>query len=74
VSYINSMKNKLAVYRQKLNMNQTEFAALLGVHRVTLNRWERQREQPSLESLLNIWDILNPLLDGGINLQDLVER
>ena len=71
LAYYIIMKNRLIVYRQKLNMSQREFAELLGVTREQVNRWERQRLQPDTETLWNIWQRLRANFD--INMQDLLE-
>ena len=64
------MRNRLKVYRELTGMTQGEFASFLGVHRVTYNRWERQREQPNTEKLYDIWLRLKTKMD--LNMQDLL--
>ena len=51
---------------------QTEFAALIGVSPMSLNRWEQQKTQPSLEALLRVYTRLKPLIPG-LHLEDLLE-
>ncbi|MDF2572373.1 MAG: helix-turn-helix protein [Sporomusa sp.] len=48
-------------------MNQTEFAAFLGVNKNQYSRWERQEIQPSLEWA---WHIANKL---NCHIEDLIE-
>ncbi|WP_416333982.1 helix-turn-helix transcriptional regulator [Anaerospora hongkongensis] len=43
------LKNKLKSFRHLKEMNQTEFAAFLGVQQAQFSRWERQVQQPNLE-------------------------
>jgi len=33
--------------RQKLNLNQVQFAQLLGVHPITVSKWERGEADPT---------------------------
>lgn len=46
------IKNRLKTLRHQHEMNQTEFAAFLGLNRNQYNRYERQHEQPGLETAL----------------------
>ena len=66
------INNQLKLYREALNMTQGEFAALLGVHRVTYNKWENQKEQPNTQSLYDIWIRLKEKIPG-LNMQDLLD-
>jgi len=61
------IKNRLKSIRHKHEMNQTEFAQMLGVLQNLYCRWENQKQQPSLESALNICHKLK------IKMEDLVE-
>jgi DNA-binding transcriptional regulator YiaG len=38
---------RIAAIRHKLQFQQVEFAALLGVHPVTVSKWERAKAGPS---------------------------
>lgn len=38
--------------RKSLNLTQREFGTLLGVHRKTVLRWEKEREYPTRENYL----------------------
>jgi putative transcriptional regulator len=57
------LKNNLKSWRHKHEMNQTEFAAFLGVSVSLYNNWERQHRQPSLEWALKIAQKLNCHVD-----------
>ena len=48
------VKNRLKSYRHKHEMNQTEFAALLGIASDQYNRYENNRRQPKLDIVLRI--------------------
>jgi DNA-binding XRE family transcriptional regulator len=61
------LKNKLKSWRHRQQMNQTEFAAFLGVNKNQYSRWERQEIQPSLEWA---WHIANKL---NCHIEDLIE-
>lgn len=50
--------NRLKSYRHKFEMNQTEFAAFLGISHDQYNRYERNKRQPTLEIALKISDKL----------------
>jgi DNA-binding XRE family transcriptional regulator len=41
-----------------MEMNQTEFAAFLGVSQSHYNRWENQKLQPTLDTAIMISDKL----------------
>jgi transcriptional regulator with XRE-family HTH domain len=49
-----------------------EYAALLGVRHQQISLWEKQKQQPTLETLVRLWLILKAKIPG-INLQDLIE-
>lgn len=68
------IKNRLKSIRHQLEIDtQTEFAELLCVARQQLNRWEQQKEQPSLDTAYKLWEILLLRLPD-INLQDLFTK
>ena len=48
------LKNKLKSWRFKYEMNQTEFAQILGVKVAQYNRWENQKQQPEIETAFKI--------------------
>lgn len=67
------IKNRLKAIRHQLEIDtQTEFAELFNVARPQLNRWERQKEQPSLDTAIKMWKLLRERMPG-LNLQDLFE-
>ncbi|AND39587.1 helix-turn-helix transcriptional regulator [Cytobacillus oceanisediminis] len=53
-----AVKNTLKEYRHDNRMNQTEFAAFLGISHDQYNRYERNKRQPTLEIALKISDKL----------------
>ena len=66
-----AVKNRLREIRHGLYIDtQVEFAELLGVTRPQVNKWEKQKEQPSMETSFKIWKRLRTRLPD-INLQDL---
>lgn len=52
------MENNLKHYRHKMEMNKSEFAAFLGVSLSQYSRWENQKIQPSVDTLIMIRDKL----------------
>lgn len=48
------VKNRLKSFRHKHEMNQTEFAAFIGVASDQYNRYENNRRQPKLDIALRI--------------------
>lgn len=57
------LKNKLKHFRHKHEMNQIEFYTFLSVNKDQYSRWERQENQPSLESAWKICKKLNCKLE-----------
>lgn len=49
-----AVHNRLKTLRHKYEMNQTEFAALIGIAHDQYNRYERNKRQPTLEIALKI--------------------
>ena len=39
-------KNDIRELREKLILNQQEFADLMAVHRETVSKWERNKQRP----------------------------
>ncbi len=67
------MKNRLKYWRHQLLIDtQTEYAKLLGVRHQQISLWEKQKQQPTLETLVKLWLILRTLRPD-LNLQDLIE-
>ena len=55
------MFNKIAKYRKKANLTQTELAEMIGASQSTLSRWESGKETPSFDTLEEIAKIFNTL-------------
>ena len=53
-----AVKNRLKEIRHDHRMNQVEFANFLGLSQYQYNRYELQRQQPTLEGALKISEIL----------------
>lgn len=53
------VKNRLKELRHDHRMNQVEFAEFLGLSQYQYNRYELQRQQPTLEGALRIAEKLN---------------
>lgn len=67
------IRNRLKSIRHQLEIDtQKEFAIFLGVARPQVNRWEKHKEQPTLETYYKLWKIIKTRLPD-INLQDLFE-
>jgi len=60
-SYILGSKLKWA--RKKKNFTQERLADLIGVHRITISRWEAHQGRPSLVQTLRLKEILDLTLD-----------
>jgi len=54
-----AVKNRLKEIRHDRRMNQIQFAEFLGVAQYQYNRYELQRQQPTLEMALRIAEKLN---------------
>lgn len=66
-------KNKLNYWRHQLQINtQKEFAEWLGVTHAQLNIWERQVQQPNVDTLVRIWRRLREKYPD-MDLQDLLD-
>jgi putative transcriptional regulator len=53
------VRNNLKNIRYEHKMNQGEFAEFLGMAQSQYSRYERQKEQPSLETALKISEKIN---------------
>jgi DNA-binding XRE family transcriptional regulator len=58
-----AVKNRLKEIRHDYRMNQVEFAQFLGISQYQYNRYELQRQQPTLEGALMIAEKLNKPLE-----------
>lgn len=65
--------NRLNYWRHQLLFDhQKDFAEWLGVTQSQINLWEKQRQQPNLETLIRLWQRLRERIPD-INLQDLID-
>lgn len=57
----------IAAIRRKLGFAQTEFASLLGVHPITVSKWELAKAEPSPwhMSVIDALGTLNTWTQGG---------
>lgn len=51
------MQDLIKTIRKKLNLNQEQLAALIGISPVTVNRWENEKAKPSLMAQKQLYDI-----------------
>lgn len=51
------MQDLIKTIRKKLNLNQEQLAALIGISPVTVNRWENKKAKPSLMAQKQLYDI-----------------
>ena len=56
---MNYFSNNLKYLREQKKLSQNKLAGLLGVNQTTIARWENGEMSPSLESILDISDVLN---------------
>lgn len=54
----------LQAARKKANMSQTDLAEKLGVTRITISIWERDRSSPTLKFAVEAAQILNFSLEA----------
>jgi transcriptional regulator with XRE-family HTH domain len=57
------VKFKIKEMRAKKGMSQTELANKVGVHKQQLYRWEKNMQNPSIDSLCIIADVLELTVD-----------
>lgn len=48
------VKNRFKDIRHDHRMNQVEFSDFIGINRSLYNRWENQKTQPELETVLRL--------------------
>lgn len=58
----------LKKYRDKLNISQRQLAIQLNISPTALNKYEKELNEPSIETLIKLADIFN------ISIDELVER
>lgn len=64
---------RLRELRIRANMNQKEFAALLGIHPVTLSHYENEKREPDLNRLIELCLKLNVSSDYLLGLSDTLQ-
>ena len=57
------VKNRLKFWRHQREMNQKEFAAILGINISQYNRYELNKKQPTLDVALKMARILGVYVD-----------
>lgn len=62
------LANNIATIRARWGMEQTDFAALIGVTRYVVGNWERGRNRPDLETMVRLESL------SGFPLADLIGR
>lgn len=67
---VNSFSEKIRSLRHKMNLNQYEFSALIGIKQPTLSTYERGASYPSLEVLISIAEKCNVSLDWLCGLEN----
>lgn len=66
----NSFSEKIRLLRHKMDLNQYEFSALIGIKQPTLSTYERGVSSPSLEVLISIAEKCNVSLDWLCGLEN----
>jgi len=66
------MENNLKHYRHRLEMDRQEFARFLGLDLSQYSRYENQRSQPSIDTLISIRDKLRERFPD-LTLDDLIK-
>jgi len=66
------MQNNLKHFRHRLEMNMTEFAAFLGLPLAQYSRYENQKAQPNIDTLITIRDKLRKRFPS-LTLDDLIK-
>ena len=67
------MKNRLKVYREKLNLTQTEFAQELDIDRPAYNLLENNKKSIGLKVLTKIFLYLRRTYFPDIHMEDLLD-
>lgn len=57
------LKTKIKEYRERVNMNQSELAALVGVRRETIVHLENGRYNPSLKMAMDIAKVFHTTVE-----------
>lgn len=69
-----AVTNNLRDIRFEMKLDQNDFALKLGVNPATYNRWEKNRQQPSLEWVMRIAKVTGKPVESFIMLDDHVEN
>jgi len=67
-----SMQNNLKHFRHRLEMSKTEFASFLNLPLSQYSRYENQRSQPNIDTLITIRDRLRERIPN-LTLDDLIK-
>lgn len=62
--------NTLKELRIKRNLNQKQFAELLGISATRLNYWEKDKREPDLFNILKICAVLDITPDELLNIKN----
>ena len=54
---------RLMYERRKKSLTQTQLADVIGVSRITINKWETRKSTPSVEMLLKLSEYFNVSVD-----------
>lgn len=57
----------LAIKRKELKMSQTELAKIINVSMMTVSRWERGEQDPSIDTLKKLSEIFRCTVDDLIS-------
>lgn len=57
----------IKIKRTELNMTQSSLAEIMGVDIMTVSRWERGKQEPSIETLKKLSTLFNCSIDYLVN-------
>lgn len=57
----------IKIKRNELNMTQSALAEIMGVDIMTVSRWERGKQEPSIETLKKLSTLFNCSIDYLVN-------
>ena len=57
----------IKIKRNELNMTQSALAEIIGVDIMTVSRWERGKQEPSIETLKKLSTLFNCSIDYLVN-------
>ena len=61
---------RLMFERRKKKLTQTQLAEVIGVSRITINKWETGKSTPSVEMLLKLSEYFKVSVDYLIEVED----